>query len=264
VLRRLDAEDAWRYPFAAATRLVAKATVGELAERVAGEPDGDEEPAEPTDEPSAAGGRRPAAGFDRPRFAAGHDPTPWEVGSAAHLALRHLDLRGPCDQGAVSACLLALQDREMLEPNAARAVDTAALAAFLRSPLGVRLRRAAAAGTLRREVPFSLRIDARDAAGADGLGARAAGEWTLVQGVVDALALEPDGIVVVDFKTDHVAGEAGVAPLLARYGAQVGLYARAASGAYGRPVREAWLAFLAAGLQVPVPVPGGGRGPGPG
>ena len=72
----------------------------------------------------------------------------------------------------------------------------------------------------------------------------------MVQGVVDCILDEGDGLVVVDFKTDAVFGHQ--VPLRAKdYFPQLEYYCRAASGAFGRPVKEAYLYFLTPGELVP-------------
>ena len=173
--------------------------------------------------------------------------TPTEVGSATHLVLRHLDLAGPCDAAAVAACAADLVARELLEPALAPVVDTAAMARLLTGDVGLRLRAAAREGRLRREVPFAMRLSAAEVHGVE-----APDEWVLVQGVIDALVVEDDGLLLVDYKTDR----GDVTAAAERYRRQLGLYARAAASAWKRPVREAWLCFLAAGRDVAVTLEG--------
>jgi ATP-dependent helicase/nuclease subunit A len=60
-------------------------------------------------------------------------------------------------------------------------------------------------------------------------------ELVLVQGIIDLYFEEPDGLVLLDYKTDSVktAGQ-----LLDRYQTQMDLYARALAAATGKPVKE--------------------------
>jgi ATP-dependent helicase/nuclease subunit A len=142
-----------------------------------------------------------------------------EAGTATHVLLRHLDLDGP----PVASQLAALVERELLTAEQARQVDVASVERWLAGPLAARLRRA----RLRREAPFYLR---RDAGG---------GEWQLVQGVIDVLATEPDGrLLLLDFKTGRPA---------ASHREQVRIYAEAVGMALGRPVDEAYLCYLGRG-----------------
>ena len=259
---RLDAEAAWRYPFEAVATLQAKVTVGELRDAAAG----DEEPPHPLDPgggPAGTGPHTPPAGGGggaqarppaRPGRGADDDgPTPAAVGSATHLVFRHLDPGSGGDIAAVQRCIADLVARALLEPWATEAIDAAAIARYLDRPLGRRWAAAHAGGVLRREVPFALRLPAAEVYGT-GAGPAATEEWVLVQGVFDALLVEPEGLVLIDYKTDRVTGRRGLEEAAERHRVQLGLYARAAAAAWGRPVRETWLAFLSGGVDVQVPL----------
>ena len=180
--------------------------------------------------------------FPRPRFVQSSSKlTPAERGTAMHRALQHLSLTGPLDEEDIRGQLVKMRELEILTGEQVEAVEVENIARFFASPLGERLRR----GRLMREVPFSLRVDAREVYGKD-----VGEEWVLVQGVVDCILDEGDGLVVVDFKTDAVFGHQ--VPLRAKdYFPQLEYYCRAASGAFGRPVKEAYLYFLTPGELVP-------------
>ena len=66
------------------------------------------------------------------------------------------------------------------------------------------------------------------------------GEQILLQGVVDCALIEPDGITVVDFKTDYVT-EDTVDTVAARYRNQVKIYAEALERIYERSVKKRYL-----------------------
>jgi ATP-dependent helicase/nuclease subunit A len=95
-------------------------------------------------------------------------------------------------------------------------------------------RRARRAPRRLTEVPFQL-LD-RDGSGLE----------VVVRGVIDLVFEEPDGWVVVDYKTDRLAGES-VEPVIARHGPQVQLYGRAWSRCTGARVKEVGLVLLGAG-----------------
>ena len=69
------------------------------------------------------------------------------------------------------------------------------------------------------------------------------GEQVLLQGVVDCALLEPDGITIIDFKTDRVTEET-VAAAAERYSLQVRTYADALSRIYEMPVKGKMLYFF--------------------
>ena len=65
----------------------------------------------------------------------------------------------------------------------------------------------------------------------------------LMEGFIDLLIDTPDGITIVDYKTDRLTTKQ-VQELGAEYEVQLGLYAWAVGETTGRPVREATLLFL--------------------
>ncbi|QEC50014.1 AAA family ATPase [Baekduia soli] len=166
------------------------------------------------EDPAAVGG---PAGLD-----------PLVRGSLAHLLLEGLDLAAPAPPGAEAVRELAeLHEAEVTDADVA---DLQALvAAFVDGPLAGRL---AAAPDVRREHGFVV-----------GLGDDAA---PLLHGVIDVLAFEAQGgALVVDYKTDVVAGDADLeAHVEADYGIQRHIYALAALGA-GAPDVEVAHLYLA-------------------
>ena len=68
-------------------------------------------------------------------------------------------------------------------------------------------------------------------------------EQVLLQGVVDCALLEPDGITILDFKTDRVT-EDTLEDTVRRYQLQVQTYAEAMSRIYEMPVKESFLYFF--------------------
>ena len=65
----------------------------------------------------------------------------------------------------------------------------------------------------------------------------------LMEGFIDLLIDTPDGITIVDYKTDNLTTKQ-VQELGPEYEVQLGLYAWAVGETTGRPVREATLLFL--------------------
>ena len=91
-----------------------------------------------------------------------------------------------------------------------------------------------------REFKFSILDDAAD------YGEGLEGEQVLLQGVVDCALLEPDGITVVDFKTDYVTDDT-VDSVTDHYAPQVQTYAEALSRIYKLPVKAKALYFFRIG-----------------
>ena len=222
----------WRYPYALETTLSAKLTATQLKGRAL-----DEEIAENAPLPPRL------RSLARPKFLEGGQPlTPAERGTAMHAALQFLDFSAPADPAAVRAAVTDMEARRLLTPEQARAVDAAALARFLQSPLCARIR--AAGKAVEREYRFSLLQSA--AAFVPGA---AAGDQILLQGVADCFFEEDGALVVVDFKTDRVAPDA-LAERAEHYRAQLEAYSLALAQIFGKPVKEKALYFLHAGKAV--------------
>jgi ATP-dependent exoDNAse (exonuclease V) beta subunit len=73
----------------------------------------------------------------------------------------------------------------------------------------------------------------------------------LVEGVVDLVFEEQDGLVVVDYKSDPISDDQAL-PQAAHHALQLQLYGRGLAQAAGRPVRERLVVFTALGRAVPV------------
>lgn len=95
------------------------------------------------------------------------------------------------------------------------------------------VRRAVASGRLWREVPVAAPV----------------GE-TVLEGFIDLLFEEGDGLVVVDYKTDVLDTEEEIAQRGAHYRIQAGAYVLALQEAIRRPVREVVLLFLQPSQEV--------------
>ncbi len=93
------------------------------------------------------------------------------------------------------------------------------------------MRRAAGAARAWKEVPVVVAVD-------DGL----------LEGTIDLLFEDGDGLVIVDYKT-NIPGEGGVGALAAHYAPQMRHYASAVRTASGRDVSRAVLLFLRGGAD---------------
>ena len=212
----------WQYPHQAAVATPAKLSVSEIKRRFA---EDDEAAAQPA-------WKRPA-GSARPRFlqAGVAGLTASERGTVMHAVMQHLDFQGDTSLDGIREQVNYLVSRELLRPDEAAAVDIKAIVAFVLSPVGQRLRQAM---WIKREMAFSLLLPAErfypDLAGA--------GETIFVQGVIDCLFADQDGIVLVDYKTDRVADRSELAHM---YRVQMELYAEAAEKSLGQTITDRYL-----------------------
>ena len=155
----------------------------------------------------------------------GHGPERATVrGTLAHALLAEVDLLAPpLSRRQLLAAAATRRGEDPARPGTRRILDD--VARFLDSPEGRRLAGWARSGSLRREAPFLLRLPGSPPCYLDG--------------TIDALAVNPEGVEILDFKYApyHPGAEE-------RYRLQLAAYALAASRAFGeRPVRAS-LHFL--------------------
>jgi ATP-dependent helicase/nuclease subunit A len=163
-----------------------------------------------------------------------------DVGSATHLVLQHLDWSRSCEGDDLAEQINAMIGRRLLAPGHARVVDLDAIEWFASSELGRWIRSQDREG-VRREVPFNFAIEPSEVA--PGLDAADAQDRVMVRGRIDLLVIEPDGLTLLDYKTDRVAPER-LAERIEFYGPQVAMYKRAMEAIAGRRVKDVFLGFL--------------------
>lgn len=154
-----------------------------------------------------------------------------ERGTLMHNIMQHMDLQGDLHTEGIEKQLEIMVSKEMILPEHATMVDVGGIAAFFASSLGQRLCHSA---NVRRELPFSLVLPA-ERFDADMTGS---GEGVFIQGVIDVLFDEDDGLVLLDYKTDWVKESA---ELIERYAVQLNIYAEAIERIFKQPVKEKYL-----------------------
>ena len=176
--------------------------------------------------------------FRRPSFLEeGKKLSATAIGTATHAFMQYVDLE---KVGSLALLQEELEDRLELTENAAEAIDLNKLLPFFQSEEGRLLQQ----GKLHREFRFTLLWDAGEVYGKD-----AEGEELLMQGIVDCLVEEEDGLSIIDYKTDKVFGE-DIAPRAELYRSQIEAYARSVQRIFGKKVKRKLLYFLRSGVSV--------------
>ena len=228
----LERNMAFAYPHAAAEKLPSKVTATELK--------GHEEP----DAEAVSLAVKPHAPFRMPDFAKKDKPlTGTEKGIATHLVLQYMDFAKGGSREEIEREVQRLCARGFLSRREAEAVDVAAVARLFASDLGKRMR---SCPRMLREFKFSLLCDAAEIYGA------AAGEQLLLQGVVDCCLDEPDGLVIIDYKTDRVRTAQEIQERGKRYRGQILSYARAMERIHGKKVKQCLLYFITPGKTLEI------------
>ena len=211
----------FRYPFAPATQMPSKQTATQLKGRQK-----DQEASELT-------GTNNKKYFRKPSFVS--DSTdPRRYGISVHTLLQYIDYRAISDPGSVTEEIERLCAEGLITPRQGEMIDTEAIAYFFSTPFGSRLKNS---DHVLREFKFSILDDASR------YGSGVEDEKILLQGVVDCAIIEPDGIEIVDFKSDKVT-EDSVLTVAEKYRVQVKTYAHALSRIYSLPIKSAQLYFL--------------------
>jgi ATP-dependent helicase/nuclease subunit A len=180
------------------------------------------------------------------------------VGTAAHLVISSLDVKRPVTLAVIERTRDRLVKDGAIPADVAASIDTESILAFFESKLGAIV--CDQRNTVWQEWPFTFGLPAAVGGqtmedGEQKKGGHASNpqsairnpplkEVVVVQGLIDLLVRTPAGLIVIDFKTDHVF-EDRVLKRAEVYRGQLELYARAAADICREKVLERWLYFLA-------------------
>ena len=214
----------WRYPFEAETVQPAKSSVTSIRRQLADDTGAESSPL-----------------FSRPGVRGKLSAA--EVGLAHHAFLQWLCLEKTHSLLALKEEATRLSRQNLLSHAQIASLDFEALSAFWQSPPGRQL--IGQSPFLQRELEFTARFGAAELQrlGCEDFLKIGAGEFVIVQGVVDLAAILPDEIWLLDFKTDHFAASE-LDGKIKTYRPQIALYAQALERIYRRPVTKSWLHFL--------------------
>ena len=161
-------------------------------------------------------------------------------GLATHRALEFFDFSAATDDGGVASELHRLEREGVLAEAQCALVDREALGWLMTTPLAAAIR--SAGDAYRREFMY---IATEPLGLVDPTLSPPQEDCVLVRGVVDGILPVPDGIDLIDFKTDAV-GSSALAARVVRYRPQLTMYARAMARIWRRPVQQCHLVFLSA------------------
>jgi ATP-dependent helicase/nuclease subunit A len=173
-----------------------------------------------------------------------------DIGTATHLLLQLLDLRAAQTAAEIRAQADRFIERRLMTSRDASLVDLDSIVWLLQTDLGELMRRPDA--RVKREQPLAIALPP--------LGLQEPrqpdrGDRILVRGRVDVLVETPEGLTLIDYKSDRVDADA-TTERAARYGPQLWGYGEAIQAITGFPVRRASLVFLRPRKIVDVPMDG--------
>lgn len=169
-----------------------------------------------------------------------------ERGTAYHRVLELLDYSAVDSAQQIQAGIEKMYAEEKIDESMKESVRASQIYWFTTSWIGKRMRWAWEDGRLWREQQFVMSIPASEIEpkwGSD--------EQVLVQGIIDAFFEEPDGLVLVDYKTDRVQ-KGQEEELVDKYRKQLWYYARVLERVRGKKVKEVHIYSFALGKSLPV------------
>lgn len=228
--QELKAAFAYQYPYSADIGLHTKLSVSELKKQ------GQFVDEEESDFlPTIPAFMREEAGEDKKRGA--------HRGTACHRALELLDFARVRTKEELRGEIERFRIEKRMDEESISLLSEKQLLDFVNSPLGKRMAAAQSEGRLKKEQQFVIGVLAKDMGVADSQ------EQILIQGIMDAWMEEEDGLVLVDYKTDHVKkGEEQV--LKERYQVQMDYYKQALEQMTGKEVKEKIIYSLALNQEI--------------
>ena len=179
----------------------------------------------------------------RPKFMQEKQLSPAERGTAMHMVMQHVDLSRPISEESIKEQLEWMVNNELLTPEQAEVIDSKLIVQFFHSELGQRYFHAKA---IHREIPFTLSLPANEVYP----NWKDSEEAVFVQGIIDCILEDENGLVLIDYKSDGITdrykgGFSQASPILEeRYKLQINLYTRAIEQIWKRNVVERYLFFF--------------------
>ncbi|MDY5846270.1 MAG: helicase-exonuclease AddAB subunit AddA [Bariatricus sp.] len=151
-------------------------------------------------------------------------------GSTYHKLLELFDFTKEYDEEMLHKEIQGFRQEGFLTEEMADCINSQDILDFLKTDIGVRMKKAASAGKLHREQPFVFGVDAKEL-----YPDTVSDELVLIQGIIDVYFEEENELVVLDYKTDRVkVGK----ELIDRYKEQLHLYGRALEQMTLKKVKE--------------------------
>ncbi len=231
-IEELAASLRYTYPYISATQTPSKQTATQLKGR-----DKDLEAAEDTGE------RLPVIRpFRKPSFA-GPSYDGRIKGNAIHAVMQHIRFEDCTTIQQIEHELMRLKNELMITDEQVELTDPERIKKLFDTPLGKRMQ---TGKNVLREFKFSI-LDDSSRYRADLID-----EQVLLQGVVDCALIEPEGITVIDFKTDRVSADT-IDEVILRYTGQINVYAHALERIFKQKVVAKYLYLFNADRFVLIP-----------
>ncbi|MGG7214255.1 helicase-exonuclease AddAB subunit AddA [Clostridium nigeriense] len=172
-----------------------------------------------------------------------------ERGTAVHFIMQKLDLERIANNEEIRDQIQEMKNNNLLSEEEVKAIDKINFLRFFKSNLGKRMLSAYSKGRLlRREIPFYTEISSLnvDSTLPEKIYEK---EKVRLQGIIDCIFEEEDGIVLLDYKTNYVV-EGMEEEILDKYRIQLKYYKEAVEKITGKNVKESYLYLFGLGKEV--------------
>lgn len=186
--------------------------------------------------------------FDVPAFIqqTTHEPVATEIGTATHLVFQKL----PLDEGLINVEFVdqeiqKLVGEKLINPVVAARINREGIVAFYQTAVGQKILKHPA--DYHREVPFSMIMNGHELFKGVNV---SDDERILIHGIIDGYLRTDEGIILVDYKNDHLNKDYrdfDLARIKDRYRGQLELYKEALNLMEGIPVVQMGLYLLELG-----------------
>ncbi|MCY0893191.1 MAG: helicase-exonuclease AddAB subunit AddA [Acidibacillus sp.] len=188
--------------------------------------------------------------FLRPTFLTQEgDLTATEKGSLFHLVMQYIELKNELVTAQeVMRQVGQLINSGFLPSYTLKHVDAESIATYFQSSVGQLM--ITHSVRVLREVPFTLSVPSDKLIAQSVEQSDIVAQDVIIQGTVDCLLALDGGMILVDYKTDHLL--TNDVDLVKRYELQLSLYREAMERAFKQPVTQAYLYFATGKKLVPV------------
>ena len=186
----------------------------------------------------------------KPDFAKSGGVSGTQRGKATHTFLQHASIfalaASADDPQALEAEKQRLLSQRLMSSAQLEIINDSSVLSFARSELCRRMEKAL---RLYPEYRFTVSIPGELALAGSSQAAEKTSARSVLQGAIDCIVEEEDGLVIVDYKTDRVSDAKELAEI---YGLQLRLYKAAAEQLFDKPVTECVIFSLHTGECVSV------------
>lgn len=166
-----------------------------------------------------------------------------EIGTIVHFVMQHLNISESLSLENIKLQIDKMVHKKLLTEKEKDAVNVEMLHEFFLTDIGKRMK---ASPYVKREVPFVIKKNADEI-----IASLDKNDVILIQGIIDCYFYEGDQVVIIDYKTDEIAG-GDVETVKNEYRTQILSYKEAVEEITGKKVKSCYLYLFDIGQAVEI------------